>query len=70
MTMGKAATARAAGRRPPARAVSTRTLPPANREALRWLEEWMKTPPIETEAFWRDFQRELRKTRFNLRKPR
>ena len=68
--MSRAATARTTGRRSPARTVSTRQLSPANREALRWIEEWMKTPPIESEAFWRDFQRELRQNRFNLRKPR
>jgi hypothetical protein len=33
------------------------------------LEEWMKSPPLETAAFWRAFKRDLRDNRFNLRKP-
>lgn len=68
--MSKAATARAATRkRAPARTVSRRTLSPANRQIRRWLEEWMKTPPLESEEFWRAFKRDLRENRFNLRKP-
>jgi len=68
--MSKTATARATTRQPPHRAILTRRLSSANREAIRRLEEWMRTPPVETEAFWRDFERELKQNRLSLRKPR
>lgn len=67
--MNRTATARASGGRPPAtRVVPARKLSAANREALRVLNEWAKTPPLEDTAFWRDFERELRQNRMNLRK--
>jgi hypothetical protein len=67
--MNRTATARASGRRQPVtRVVPARKLSAANREALRVLDEWAKTPPIEDAAFWRDFERELRQNRMNLRK--
>jgi hypothetical protein len=66
--VSKTATARASGKRPPGRTLSTRTLSPANRAALSWLDAWAKTPPIEDAAFWRDFERELKQNRMTLRK--
>jgi len=66
--MGKTATARVTRRPPPGRAVARRAIPAANREAILWLEEWMKTPRMETDAFWREFQRDLRQNRVTFRK--
>ena len=57
-------------RRSASRGVPARRLSEANAAACRWLEEWMKKPPIESESFWRAFQRELHENRFNVRKPR
>ncbi len=69
--MGKTATARQQSRRrPPRRVLPTRKLSPENQSALRWLDEWMKSPPLEDEAFWREFERDLRQNRMTLRKAR
>lgn len=68
--MGKTATDRQVRKRPARRAISTRTLSPANQAALRWLDAWMKSPPLEDEAFWREFDRDLRQNRMDLRKAR
>jgi len=66
--MTKAATARTSVKRPTGGTLRARTITPENREIRRWLEDWMKTPPVENEAFWREFKRELRENRFNVRK--
>ena len=68
--MSRSATARVPGKRPQTRTLSPRTMSPENRQTRRWLEEWMKTPPLESEEFWREFKRELRENRFNIRKPK
>jgi len=48
-------------------AVTTPVLRPENRRALELLEAWMAEPDDLGEAWWDDFERELRQHRFSLR---
>lgn len=41
---------------------------PLNREAIRVLTAWSKSAPMHDDAFWRDFEADLRASRMTLRK--
>jgi hypothetical protein len=47
----------------------TLTTKPINHDLLRCIRELANEPPLEDEAFWREFDRELNSNRLNLRHP-
>jgi hypothetical protein len=47
----------------------TAVVPAANEDAIKLLQQWATEPQPYTAAFWKDFDREMRENRFNLRRP-
>jgi hypothetical protein len=65
--MSKTATVRKHRKGPPHEG----EISPANRELLGIIEEWKRQPlpPEYDDAFWKDFNRDLKKNRIILRRP-